>query len=59
MGFLRWDVGNGTQVDIDLDAIKGFTRNHSMSKDLIHFLHDWDIKYFTQINEEHNNLPFL
>lgn len=39
MGFVRWEVGNGSKIKVGLDSIKGMVGNHSFSFQILNLLH--------------------
>lgn len=59
LNFLRWDVGDGTQVEIDLNAVKGFSGNHTLSVPLLDFLCDKGIFYLNQFHKMRNNFSIF
>jgi len=59
MSFLKWKVENGQMIEIGLDAIKGIMGKHSLSTNIIHSIHNRDIKYISHIKKDHNLLTFI
>lgn len=59
LNFLRWDAGDGTQVEIDLNVVKGFSGNHTLSVPLLDLLCDKGIFYLNQIHKMHNNFSIF
>lgn len=47
------------EVEIDLDALKAFQGNHTLSIDLITTLHNIGICHFSRISRNNDNTPLL
>jgi len=45
IGNLKWEIGEGTLVEIGLDPIRGFLEKHYLPCQLIRYIHDKGI-YF-------------